>query len=279
MREGFRIDRFELGREPRAIVGLALALAVRGEPRARFEADESIRLAAGDVLVVRGGSGGALSSGRGRADVIVFRAQGEWLARALELAGTPPEPALPRAATLRAGTQAARQAAQSLRTLGEDAQGHDAGAPFARAARALELLGIAAAARPDPAPAAPRRTSPRAFALEQALEALRDAPLQELTLGRFAAGLGYSERQASRQVRERLGCSFGAHLAALRLARAERLLAESELPVIQVAAEAGFGSLAHFNQRFRERTGRTPSAFRAVVRSPSAPPRRAPAPA
>ena len=51
-------------------------------------------------------------------------------------------------------------------------------------------------------------------------------------------------------MRERLGCSFGAHVAELRVARAQLLLAESDLPVIEVAAEAGFGSLGHFNQRF-----------------------------
>jgi AraC family transcriptional activator FtrA len=70
----------------------------------------------------------------------------------------------------------------------------------------------------------------------------------------------------------RLGSSFGDQVAALRISRAQMLLAESDLPVIEVAAEAGYGSLGHFNQRFRARTGRTPSAFRAAIRAPLAAP-------
>jgi AraC-like DNA-binding protein len=140
------------------------------------------------------------------------------------------------------------------------------GAPLARACLALELLAIGLSAPSEPLASAGRRASPRGARLEAALERLGDGPLEHLTLSRFAAELGFSERQASRLVRERLGCSFGDRVAALRIARARRLLAESDLPVIEVAAEAGFGSLGHFNQRFRASTGSTPSSFRAALR-------------
>jgi AraC-like DNA-binding protein len=268
MREGFRIERLELNGEPVPIAGFALAWVVRGELRARLAAGDPIGLVAGDLLVVSGREGGALATRRGHARILLFRAQGEWLAQALALAGFELGPAHPRAAALRAGSQPARRAAQNLRELAQGDGLARSGDLLARACLALELLAIGLSAPPDPfAPAPPRRPSTRCAALDEALQKLGQGPLEELSLSRFAAALGFSQRQVSRLVRERLGCSFGAHIAQLRLARAQRLLAESDLPVIEVAAEAGFGSLGHFNQRFRASTGSTPSAFRAAIRT------------
>jgi AraC-like DNA-binding protein len=265
MREGFRIERFELAGEARPIVGFALACVERGELRARLSSGDAVALAGGDVLVVGSREGGALAARRGRADVLLFRAQGEWLAQALALAHLEPDRAQPRAAALRAGTDPARRAALGLRELAPPPD--PAQTALWRACRALELLAIGVAARSSPLAPAARRPSPRGVALDAALKALAEGSLEDLTLSRFASGLGFSERQVSRLVRERLGCSFGAHVETLRLARAQLLLAESDLPVIEVAAEAGFGSLGHFNQRFRASTGRTPSAFRAAIRA------------
>jgi AraC-like DNA-binding protein len=271
MREGFRIERLELGCEPHPIIGFSLACVVRGELRVRLAGGDSAALAAGDVLVLGLREAGALARRRGRALILLFRAPGEWLAQALALAGFEPEPAQPVAATLRAGSEAARRAARGLRELaGSAGPVAPAGAALARACLALELLAIGLSAQPEPLAPARRRTSTRGVALEAALEGLPDGPLERLTLSRFARGLGFSERQVSRLVRDRLGCSFGDYVAGLRLARAQLLLAESDLPVIEVAAEAGFGSLGHFNQRFRASTGRTPSGFRAAVRTPLA---------
>jgi len=267
MREGFRIERLELTSDPHPIIGFALVLVARGELRARLAADESAGLVAGDVLVVGPREGGALTARRGHAALLSFRVQGEWLARALALAGFELEPAPPRATTLRAGTQAARRAALVLRELAEAGSGHAEESALARASRALELLALGLAARPEPLAPVARRSSARGVELGAALERLGEGSLEHLSLSRFAAGLGFSERQVSRIVRERLGCSFGAHVAALRLARAKLLLAESDLPVIEVAAEAGFGSLGRFNQLFRATTGGTPSGFRAAIRA------------
>jgi AraC-like DNA-binding protein len=266
MREGFRIERLELDSGPHPIAGFALAEVVRGEPRARLASGEGVALAAGDVLVVGPPEERALTVRRGRVEILLFRAQGEWLAQALALAGFEPESAQPRAATLRAGSDPTRRASRGLRELASSAGASPAGAPLARVCLALELLAIGFSALSEPLAPAGRRPSPRGTRLDAALERLGDGSLEHLTLSRFAAELGFSERQASRLVRERLGCSFGDRVAALRVARARRLLAESDLPVIEVAAEAGFGSLGHFNQRFRASTGSTPSAFRAAFR-------------
>jgi transcriptional regulator GlxA family with amidase domain len=56
-------------------------------------------------------------------------------------------------------------------------------------------------------------------------------------------------------------------MAELRLARARRLLRDTDYSVVDVAGETGWRSLAHFNAVFRQRTGLTPSAYREQARS------------
>jgi AraC family transcriptional regulator of adaptative response / DNA-3-methyladenine glycosylase II len=265
---GFCVARLHPDRSDLELEGLAVLLVERGEFLARDGSDETTRLAEGDVLVLGHGTACRLSSRRAGAGALVFRAQGEWLARALALAGCELASGPPRAAALRAGTSAARRAAQQLRALAPCAETSAPDAALLGTARAFELLGIARATcfeRP-PAPAHQRR-SPRRAALAEALEKLAREPLHGVTLASFATRLGVSERQLSRLVRERLGSSFGEHVAELRIARAKRLLAQSTLAVIEVAAEAGFGSLGRFNHVFRMRTGETPSRYRAVAQA------------
>jgi len=48
----------------------------------------------------------------------------------------------------------------------------------------------------------------------------------------------------------------------LRIERARRLLAETDLPITDVGAQVGYNSQSHFTKIFREATGMTPKAFR-----------------
>ncbi len=271
MNTGFQLERLEFGQGTVDGQGASLLLVERGELRCYLAPGEPVRLAEGDVLVLGARDRAGLSARRSGALGIVFRAQGEWLARALALAGLELESAPLRAATLRAGTHAARRAALCLHSLAALASEPLADTSLRQAVRALELLGIAVAAGSQAQAAAPpRRRSLARLALAEALEALAREPGDGLSLSRLAERLSLSERQASRLVRERLGSSLGEYATELRVARAKRLLVESDLPVIDVAADAGFGSLGHFNQVFRSRSGSTPSAYRTVARQRAA---------
>ena len=271
MNAGFRLERLAFGPDAITCRGVSLVLVECGELRAYLAPDEPGRLAEADVLVLGPRDVADLSARRSGTVGIVFRAEGEWLARALALAGLELELAPLRAATLRAGTHAARRAALCLRALAAPAGEPLPETPFGEAAYALELLGIAVAAGAQVQSAAPRqRRSVARRALAEALETLTREPSDGLTLSRLAKRLGLSERQASRLVRERLGSSLGDYVTELRVARAKRLLVESDLAVIDVAADAGFGSLGHFNQVFRSRSGSTPSAFRMAARQRAA---------
>jgi AraC-like DNA-binding protein len=52
------------------------------------------------------------------------------------------------------------------------------------------------------------------------------------------------------------------YLGHLRLERAKRLLATTDLPIAEVGLESGFGDAAYFTRAFRAATGLTPRAFR-----------------
>ncbi len=58
------------------------------------------------------------------------------------------------------------------------------------------------------------------------------------------------------------GASPHAYLATLRVARAQTLLAETDLNVTEISARVGYGSPSHFTKAFRQATGLTPRAFR-----------------
>ena len=132
------------------------------------------------------------------------------------------------------------------------------------AALRLELLALALETpAAEPAQGGPRRANPYRAALVRLVSALRDASLDEVSLASLSHEIGLSERQVSRLFREEFGTTFRDHLATLRLERAKRLLAATDLPVIEVAGHTGWSSLAHFNSVFRRRVGLTPSAFRA----------------
>ena len=115
----------------------------------------------------------------------------------------------------------------------------------------------------EPPQGGPRRANPYRAELVRLISALRDASLDEVSLASLSHQIGLSERQVSRLFREEFGTTFRDHLATLRLERAKRLLAATDLPVIEVAGSTGWSSLAHFNAVFRRRVGLTPSAFRA----------------
>lgn len=78
----------------------------------------------------------------------------------------------------------------------------------------------------------------------------------------YAAGLGVTPTHLTRVCRETCGRPASDLLTDRRMFEARRLLAETRLPVKQIAAALGFASPAYFTRAFQAKTGRTPSAFR-----------------
>ena len=76
---------------------------------------------------------------------------------------------------------------------------------------------------------------------------------------------GFSEGAFSRFFREHSGRTFPEFVNQLRIGRACRLLAESEMKITEIALSSGFSNLSNFNRQFLALKAMTPRAFRRQV--------------
>ena len=98
--------------------------------------------------------------------------------------------------------------------------------------------------------------------LQALLKEIPIAELMELEFNELAAMTHCTPRHLSRVFFKLVGMSFSDRRANLRLARAEELLATSNLKVVQVALESGYNSLSQFNLMFIRRYGISPGRWR-----------------
>jgi AraC-like DNA-binding protein len=125
--------------------------------------------------------------------------------------------------------------------------------------------------RPEPAlQAAPAAESDAEEALAQTLlrqmgehAYYRD---ESLSVARLAEHLQLPEYRLRRLINQRLGQrNFNSFVNGFRLAEAKQVLADParrSTAVLNVALDAGFGSIGPFNRAFKADTGLTPSEFR-----------------
>ena len=83
-----------------------------------------------------------------------------------------------------------------------------------------------------------------------------------ITVADLARASGWSAAHLTRMTRREIGLAPLQYVTRLRMTRAERLLADTELTVAEVAAMVGFADPLHFSRRFRQQTGRPPSQAR-----------------
>ena len=85
---------------------------------------------------------------------------------------------------------------------------------------------------------------------------------QDLTLKALAAASYLSPFHFARLFKKLTGASPHNYLAGIRAARAQLLLADTELSVTEIGARVGYLSGSHFTKAFRVATGTTPREFR-----------------
>jgi AraC family transcriptional regulator len=91
---------------------------------------------------------------------------------------------------------------------------------------------------------------------------------QDLTLKALAAASYLSPFHFARLFKKLTGSTPHNYLAGIRAARAQLLLAETELSITQIGSRVGYLSASHFTKAFRLATGTTPREFRkALVRT------------
>jgi len=84
--------------------------------------------------------------------------------------------------------------------------------------------------------------------------------LNDITLHDVARDLGYSVNYLSKCQRSILGVSFRQFLNQQRLAFAQELISKHKMPLAEVAARSGFGSVRNFNRVFKDMTGKPPKS-------------------
>lgn len=129
---------------------------------------------------------------------------------------------------------------------------HLAGALLAHAERYLQAAA--------PAPARSPRLTPFKLRLVQELVDRRlDEPL---TMSELAAAARMSRFHFCRAFKGSTGFSPHEYLMHRRVERCRRLLAETGMPLAEIALECGFSSQAHMTTCFRRLTGTTPNRYR-----------------
>jgi AraC family transcriptional regulator, regulatory protein of adaptative response / DNA-3-methyladenine glycosylase II len=137
---------------------------------------------------------------------------------------------------------------------------------FAHAA-AAEAAGFRACrrCRPEASPGSPD-WNVRADLAGRAVRLIADGYVDAHGISGLAARLAVTQRHLHRLLVTELGAGPLALARTARLQTARRLLAETTMPITDVAFASGFSSVRQFNASVRESSGRTPSELRTRAR-------------
>jgi len=137
---------------------------------------------------------------------------------------------------------------------------------FAHAATA-EAAGFRACrrCRPEASPGSPD-WNVRADLAARAVRLIADGYVDAHGISGLAARLAVTQRHLHRLLVAELGAGPQALARTARLQTARRLLAETSMPITEVAFASGFSSVRQFNASVRESSGRSPSELRARAR-------------
>ncbi len=84
----------------------------------------------------------------------------------------------------------------------------------------------------------------------------------DLKLAELAQVVGMSSFHFAREFKRTTGTTPHQYLIKFRVERAKSLLAQNELPLIEVGLQSGFSHQSHFTRLFRKITGTTPHSYR-----------------
>jgi AraC family transcriptional regulator len=98
--------------------------------------------------------------------------------------------------------------------------------------------------------------------LARTREMLHEESATRLTLAQLSRCAGRHPVQVCRQFHRRFNCTISEYVRRLRIARAQSLLASSELGLAEIALSCGFSDQSHFTKAFRRLTGMPPRQYR-----------------
>ena len=97
-------------------------------------------------------------------------------------------------------------------------------------------------------------------------EHVQESPDTSLSITHLAGLCGISSGHLMRAFKQTAGETVHGYVERVRLAKAQRLLCETKLPLKTIAAELGFSTPSSFSFAFRRATGGTPASFREQLR-------------
>ena len=89
---------------------------------------------------------------------------------------------------------------------------------------------------------------------------------ENISIQGLARIVGLSMYHFARSFKQSEGLSPHVYLVQCRVRRAQQLLAQTDLPLSQIALAAGFSDQSHCARRFKEHVGVTPSSYRWSLR-------------
>lgn len=98
--------------------------------------------------------------------------------------------------------------------------------------------------------------------LRRSIEYMHDNCHRELKLDEIADAAYLSEFHFARLFKKVTGISPHQYLANLRIDRAKKLLAETDLSITEIGIRVGYAGHSHFTKIFRQAIGMAPSEFR-----------------
>jgi AraC family transcriptional regulator len=131
---------------------------------------------------------------------------------------------------------------------------------LARAMAARLLRGHSNATRP--APPQPNADGLNRRQLARAVDFIEAKLGGSLSLQEIASASGLSPVHFARQFKRTTGTTPHQYVMRVRIERAKRLLAQTDLAIAQIAYECGFSHQEHLTRIFRRLSGTTPSLFR-----------------
>jgi AraC family transcriptional regulator len=102
--------------------------------------------------------------------------------------------------------------------------------------------------------------------LRRATEFIADNLEHDIALREIAGAVDLSPYHFARAFKQATGLTPHQYLIKSRIERAKSLLAETELPIIEISHGVGFKNQSHFTTIFRRLTSLTPGAYRDTLR-------------
>lgn len=91
---------------------------------------------------------------------------------------------------------------------------------------------------------------------------LQERYMEDISLESVAAMFHFNASYFSNLFKNKTGINFSEYLIDLRVKHAERMLAQSNEKIHQIARKTGFHNVSYFNKMFKRKTGISPNSFR-----------------